>query len=117
VEAHLRGLNHPGVSRPQIVNDPREQRGQAHPSSGQQDVEMPSLGDASAVCIGPPQAVTLDNRHSVETLGQGSRDSQSRQAAAQHNRVVTHLNRLRPTCPITVANSIFGSHVIATPRR
>jgi hypothetical protein len=94
VEADLRGVNHPGASRPQIVNDPRKQRRQAHPSSGQQDVEMPSLGDASAVCIGPPQAVTLDDRHSVEALGQGRRGRQSRQAGAQHHRVITHMGRL-----------------------
>jgi hypothetical protein len=57
------------VSRSQIVDDPREQLGQAYSSSGQQDVEMPSLGDASAVFLCTRQGVTLDDRHSVETLG------------------------------------------------
>jgi hypothetical protein len=35
VEADLRRVDDAGVSRPQIVDDPREQFGQAHPPCGQ----------------------------------------------------------------------------------
>ena len=69
VEADLRSVHHAGVSCPQILDDAREQLGQAHQSCGQQDVDVPSLGDAPAAFPRLGQGVTLDDRHSVETLG------------------------------------------------
>jgi hypothetical protein len=89
VEADVRSVDHAGVSRPQIVDDPREQVGQAHPPCGQQDVDVPSLRHASAMSL-DLQGVTLDDRDPVETLGQSGRRRQSRQAGAQHNRVLAH---------------------------
>ncbi len=111
VEADLRGVHHAGVSRPQILNDPREQLGQAHQACGQQDVDVPSLGDAPAAFPGLGQGVTLDDRHSVETLGQGRRSRQSRQAGTQHNRVLAHMSHLCPAFgPVVTAD------VSITPR-
>jgi hypothetical protein len=92
VEADLRGVNHAGVSRPKIINDPGEQRVQAQPSCGQQDVDVTPLGDAFAVSPGPRQGVTLDDRHAMETLSEGRRGRQSPQAGPQHNRVLSHMS-------------------------
>ena len=62
----------------------------------QQEVGVPSLRDAPSGLRVPRQQVALDDRHPLESLGQGRRGRQSRQACAQHDRVLSHVSHRWP---------------------
>jgi hypothetical protein len=55
-------------------------------------VGVSPLRDASAILtVRLRQGVTVDDRHPVETLDQNRRSRESRQARAQHDRVVCRI--------------------------